>query len=468
MPTLTASDLRFTISVDKPTHEITFTDVTDYTYWNGDKYASGLLKITDPVGNVIYENAGYASGDYTAPDIIMQADLKTSVTDIIMDLNNGAIVTGDYVVDYKVATYSGLEVPASRSIVATASTKTIVVSGLIQAEADSIVVFGWLGLDTGLNAGSYSIASSSFVGSNLTIIVNETIVDETAAVDVLEFNYPSALLFSASKTFTYCYTSPTVAISYIVSCVNSQLTSTDDTNYTAENDNSDLPYYALTRTHSVTAPLGSGFGTIVDSNAKSRVFTNIWTKIWQTSISSALIYDIESWSATEAQVEIVWYQITDTVSGYDSATVNCESCACEIRQCIRNLYLKWVDSLCCSGSNSEDLLNDLTKVNSLYIQYLQAERCGVDTSEYCTEIAEVLEEHDCSCSTSGSDDASELVEGGFDYFGIREADNDFIGLNTFTDLEMIGSGNGIVMASPDGTKFKITVSNAGALVVTPV
>jgi hypothetical protein len=36
------------------------------------------------------------------------------------------------------------------------------------------------------------------------------------------------------------------------------------------------------------------------------------------------------------------------------------------------------------------------------------------------------------------------------------------------DIEIQGSANGLILESPNGTRYRVTVSNAGALVVTAV
>jgi hypothetical protein len=469
MPTLNSTDLRFTISVDKPSKEIVFTDVTDYNYWKGNEYASGLLKITDPVGNVIYENAGYSSNDYTSPDIIAEADIKNAVTGIVMDTDgSGNIIAGEYTIEYKVANYSADPTPITCDIAATATTKTFVITSISQADYESMITYGWLGPLTGNNPGSFKVVSSDFNAGTATIVVEGAIVNETSpGATCTRFDVPSTVQLIATKKFDYCYVPTTPNIGFIISCTTSELTSSDNTNYTGSNGVDSLPYYTLVRTHSVQAPIGSGYGSIPDSTAKVRIFSDIWTKIWQTSISSAVTYDVEKWIANEAQAEIVWYQIADVISGYDTANVNCQSCACDIRQDIRNLYLKWENSLCCSSDDTGDLEEALTKVNSLFIQYLQAERCGADTSEYCNEIAAVLKESDCSSSTVSDDSPSEHIESTVDYFGVRDADNDFVGKNTFVDLEMIGDGNGVVFTGVDQIKYKLSV-NAGAVVVTAI
>jgi hypothetical protein len=370
----TNSILRFTINVDKPTNKITFTDVTDYIYWYADKQASGLLKITDPIGNVIHENVGYSTDNYEQPDIMMMNDLRTSVTDILMQVVSGDIIPGDYVIDYKL-THFALGAPLVKAVVATAATRTFVFSGMSPTEEEKFCRYGWFGIDDGLNAGDYTIASFSYSAgsSELTVVVDQAIIDESASIRIWPENAAQVEVFSIQKTLKYCYISTEIEIGYDLTCSQSKLISSDNTNYTVLNDTDTLSTYNLTRVHSVSAPAGSGFGTIADNSDAARTFVNIWTNIWQTSIESTIVYDVVEWVDNEAQSDEVLYTISDYITGSDSIDVQCESCSCDIIQPITNLYNEWIASKgSCSTSDANELEDKLLQVTVLYSQVLQA------------------------------------------------------------------------------------------------
>ena len=207
--------------------------------------------------------------------------------------------------------------------------------------------------------------------------------------------------YASSKKFTYCYESPIVSIKYDIKCDTSIIEFDDITNYSVTNNKITLSDYTVTRVHSVSAPEGSGFGAISDTTDKTRIFSNIWTKVWQSSVVSALEYKVDYWDAN------VWYTITDKVSGSADANVQCTTCSCNLRQCIINLYDKWIAAL--NVRAADELRINVLKVTSLYTQLLQAERCGQSTQPFCNEIAAILNSNECSCSVEGSTSSVKVV-----------------------------------------------------------
>jgi hypothetical protein len=61
----------------------------------------GLYKITDPTGTVVYENAGFATDDFSAPDVDADVSLDFDTENLPLD-SNGDVIKGNYTLDYKI------------------------------------------------------------------------------------------------------------------------------------------------------------------------------------------------------------------------------------------------------------------------------------------------------------------------------------------------------------------------------
>ena len=107
-------------------------------------------------------------------------------------------------------------------------------------------------------------------------------------------------LYSDTYTYDYQYSSPTVSITELVDGYTSIFSSTDSTNYATA---------VVTRTHSVTPPVGSGMATQSGASAIYSYAPNIWSGDYVLSIVSLL-------SAT-----LTNYSISDRVTGSKTVTV---------------------------------------------------------------------------------------------------------------------------------------------------
>ena len=107
-------------------------------------------------------------------------------------------------------------------------------------------------------------------------------------------------LYSDTYTYDYLYSSPTVSITEAVDGYTSIFSSTDSTNYATA---------VVTRTHSVTPPVGSGMATQSGASAIYSYAPNIWSGDYVLSIVSLL-------SAT-----LTNYSISDRVTGSKTVTV---------------------------------------------------------------------------------------------------------------------------------------------------
>jgi len=397
---MTSSDLRFKITINAETKTVTFEDTAPYSVLISNENISGLLRIKDPLGNIVYQNAGYITDDYTSPDIIMAGSIQETISKSLNLNASSNIITGEYGVYYKVVNpeTSGA---LTKNITSTAT--TLVIAGLSPTEATNLVKYGWINVLTGsTNTGFWKIASSSYDGSSdLTITLDATATVQTSTSSTI-FYPDSDSDYSTDKNFDYCYTREEVSIGYVIDCGGSVLTTTDTTTYQAAINGVNTLATSYTRVHNVTAPIGSGYGGISSSSDKIRTFDNIWTKDWSIAISTTVVYNVEDWDGS------TWYVITDTVTGSDTATVTCNSCSCELSTCISNLYNDWIAAIPNSRALADTLEVKVLKITSLYSQFLQAERCGEPTGEFCTAIAVILNSNECTCG-SVEDTASVLI-----------------------------------------------------------
>ena len=211
------------------------------------------------------------------------------------------------------------------------------------------------------------------------------------------------------------YVQPTIDITLTQSCRTSELTSYDATDYAVQVDNS-LIDPTITRAHKIVKPEGAGctIPSVASTDEQTRTIggggtaaTDIWTGVWQTYLTSTLVYDLATWGSD------VWIQIYDEVSGYDYTGVVCSDCMCDIRECLATLYAKWQTAVKVESRNRVDELRvkNLQAVAN-FMLYDAAERCGEDSSEYCDNLATILVSEDCTCGTSDDDVSARVVAWG--------------------------------------------------------
>ena len=208
-----------------------------------------------------------------------------------------------------------------------------------------------------------------------------------------------------SKTYDFQYDSPDVDIELTVDCRESKLSSEDTTIYDIDGISP-----TITRTHTITQPVGGGMspvpGTTSDAlrtiGGGSTDATRIWTGDWQTSISSILSYNLETWGS------YTWVVLTDTVTGYDSVTVACDDCGCVVNSCVQNLIEQWKEALLTNQRRASELQVKIVKLLAAWMNYQMAERCGDDYSTFCDEIRDIVVSENCLCSDD-SDDSPHVV-----------------------------------------------------------
>lgn len=113
--TLLESYIKFKVIFDLTTQTMTVEDKiqSDYeTYANvTEADVKGLLKITDPLGQVLHKNTGYDSDDFSSPDL----EAGSWDMDFAMTTNASGVVQGAYKVEYKLSTDGGSSLFTTRT-----------------------------------------------------------------------------------------------------------------------------------------------------------------------------------------------------------------------------------------------------------------------------------------------------------------------------------------------------------------
>jgi len=231
----------------------------------------------------------------------------------------------------------------------------------------------------------------------------------TYTVDYLVTVNSSAFV-QVTKTYDFEYVAPVIDITHTVDCATSELTSTDATIYDIALGGSVISPDTTTRSHTVKEPLSSGFtptpGTTSDATrvigGGSTSATRLWTKIWQTSISTIVDYTLAEWDGYS------WIFVVDTLTGYKSTDVECDDCGCVMRTCFTNLMNEWIAAEEGNKKTAWDLRIKAQQAIAYWIEYEQAITCGEDATDACNSLKDVLKSVDCSCDGS-NDEASHVI-----------------------------------------------------------
>lgn len=189
-------------------------------------------------------------------------------------------------------------------------------------------------------------------------------------------------LYSDTYTYDYQYSSPTVSITELVDGYTSIFSSTDSTNYATA---------VVTRTHSVTPPVGSGMATQSGASATYSYAPNIWSGDYVLSIVSLL-------SATFTN-----YSISDRVTG--SKTVTVKFITEDIEFTAYNAYVELYETRLTSNPTLAHTMEPyLLLLASLTTRYMKYAKDGDNLDAY-----EALVSMDAILNPSASDVVAEIL-----------------------------------------------------------
>jgi hypothetical protein len=288
--------------------------------------------------------------------------------------------------------------------------------GLLKiTDPDNIIIFQ----NTGWSLTTPDFASPDINGSGSVWTKAATISLPTAVkLGTYTFTYIASIdptgnptrtnFVTVTKQYDYEWATPVVEIDYDLSCRTSELTSTDSTDYAVTISN--VTYTpTTTRTHTLIKPAGAGCNSpaavstaAITWGAGGTALTDLWTNVWQTTISTVAVYNLETWSGDN------WFVVSATITGSDSIDVQCSDCICNLRLCINNLIEDWVDTIGTNYKRESEMRTKVIKILAKWEQYQIAEQCGESTDTYCEEIKEIAASEDCECNTD-TDAASARV-----------------------------------------------------------
>ncbi len=314
-PTFGLSTIRYKVEFDFITDSLIFTDVIGANYntvWGFTLSSiAGLVKVTDPFGTIIYQNAGWATDDYGSPDITQAGSYELDLGNIPVD-SEGNALQGTYKVEYKL--YTGVS------------------------------------------------------------------------------NYQQ------TKDILYTFNAPTVVINLSANQLASQLTSVDTTNYTV---GTVTP--TISRAHKIVAPEGSGWvwgspNPAQTTTAATRIIggggtasTDLWTKVWTTSIITDLFYVLDVWGVEPL------LEVSVRVSGLDSIDVRYDTINEDLYAAYTAFILRWTDASGLTGGGAranrvtESRLHPkVLELAAEYQKFLIARENGVSTDVPYARIVAIL------------------------------------------------------------------------------
>lgn len=207
------------------------------------------------------------------------------------------------------------------------------------------------------------------------------------------------------REFTYCVTVPAMSIDREADCTTSQITVTDETDYTLTLVPSGTidPLLTVTREWSVTYPNNVltaisepvGLTSLVFGNGTAyNAGANIYTGDYAIALESYAVYQQVTGDANFEVYYNYTFAATTTLS------VTCSTCSCTIRECVNTFLAKWEGYLGVNIARANEMFPYVIKVMSNWMRYMQAERCGAETTEFCQAISDAIHSAGCDCITS--------------------------------------------------------------------
>jgi hypothetical protein len=365
--------------------QLTFADNTNYSSFGiALSNVNGNLRVTGPSG-IFYNNTSWVT-----PSITLNSG-NTVVVNLPTNVA-GDVLTGNYDFLYTI------RVGYSFSIVSRGGTSVFNISGDQSSVFTANTTFTITG---GPNAGTYSVASSSYdVDTGLTTInINETTIDP----DSIQGTISISADYTDSFTRYYSCDLPTVNIEATVECDCGEIESTDLTNYGITVDGTYI-YPTIARTHIVYPPISPSTGQRVTgtttSSSATIILSPIWTGDYISTISSVLTYDYGN-----------NFTVIVTVAGSESYTVECTSELCCVYSCLANIFETWKDYKNTNLVKAEQWKNTLTQAYGAWMLYSIAKTCGqTDGAEtYLAEIINIAKSAGCTCCTGNSAEPTQVV-----------------------------------------------------------
>lgn len=382
------------LNVPSVTNTVLISDNTNYATIAGATRFDALIQRTNPAGIIDYATSGYSTDDYTSPDILTGTLSKSLALPVDV---NGVVLTGNYTYGYKVKVTNVYTISDI-----TASSKSITLrfndASAALAAFPFVLSTGTQEIaDTSSNDGNYTILSKQLLGSTIILVVSETVTDEFG----ISGTFYQRQYFTTSTSFTLCFTEPTQTASKGFNCLNSRITITDLSSYTATNNGVGFSPDSLTRLITLNYPLNSSPSVNPVTSALAYLVTaeNAWSGDYPFSINSSGVWTIQTGVRVATNLSY-----TDTLEGVD----DCATCICNMLTCITTIGLKW-NLLQSTKPGSEEELYYRTLVLKLVFNYMKytgyMDKCGdvVKANEVCAESQALVAETGLGCCTTTTD-----------------------------------------------------------------
>ncbi len=350
-------------------------------------YLRGLIKITSPAKVILHDDT-----DWDNPTIDHDVSLESAWKTLInsLDADTQVILPGDYAFVYQLGFFdmTGVSFGTTSMIVVDGDVTSVMLPGNI------ITIAGAL---TPANDGSYTIASSSYNGSETEITI--TVSTLTVELDPgFTANVDNNVL---TKSYSLCYDFdlPTLDIDVSHNCNYPKLTVEDNTN---RGDGT-----LLTRTTVVTYPIGAD-GNPVDTAHTDTSIANdkfevrpLWTKNYSIGHTS-----------TNSEVLTSGMVVLYTLLGTEIHTVTCKSGLLYMKDCLTKLFNRYKADCACKGSSP--LACTVQQIDNLYKLMVIAQEAGEedDLDALSNEMQALIEAEGVdACGCDEADDVPVKVDG---------------------------------------------------------
>ena len=426
-----------------PTAPKNYSQFNDITNWAGLGYTTGagdvvkgIFKCIDPAGQVIYENAGYASDDFSSQDWDL-TDLTAPQFNLLTYTGTDTPIYGDYLFLWKVKIYPypngpggvtnnttqspSIGVPQINRVTITGSPVagdifTLILSG----ETVTYTVTAGQTLSqirTGITNAiiAYSIAhplgawandvTLSGGGANLDI---QAVSDNTPFILTASYtplNNPNA--FQVDKQFSVGLSNglaPQLSLEESYDCNAATYTSVDTTVYGAP---AGYTLQNIARTHVTRPPLVSkqSNGTTAQSAVTSSSQTNLlaatanplWTGAYSSSIAAILTYK----SGNN-------YTIVNCAAIEKDLVVTCDNGLCDLFCYLKKLYTKYFEYVAAGNSVLASMeLAKWQKASDIFLLIQKAITCSTgDVAALTSQFYAVTGfTQGCDCGCSGDEPA---------------------------------------------------------------
>ena len=381
-----------------------YEDITDWTALgilasNGDT-VDIICKVISPIGGVPYENAGFATNDFSAPDMTLTSSTANDFTLPTFTGTNNPI-NGAYQYIFKVRVIQGSSGQINTSITQNAgvSQKQITTSTLSGTIAVGDV---WTATYSGVSI-SYTIqlgddlemAAVGLVGeiqtyraanpsSDWSQDIVQSFLDESVLFTASTNNTPFTLtctytqlnpytLINTEKTFLFDLpkdVNPTLTLTETWDCATATYKSVDTSNYCFNGCANGYSVTEIERTHIVYPPIASNQNS-VSADAETILLgapdNQLWTGTYQITLSVIV-------TLVKGDCTIITRLSTNT-----EQTVVCDDLLCNLYCSLKKLYTDFKYNLGINSAKANQIQSALLKGTFAYNMAKQARLCSDET-----------------------------------------------------------------------------------------